>query len=343
MVRSLKIKKDKGEKVRAFLSKKGWLDRDRIIGRTTRELIIPLTDAAKRPELVKIGQLIERNLPKVKAKKVKTLKEALRGTIPLSKIDEINNAMDVVGDIAILEIPDSLTKVEKSIAWTIKRMLPHLKTIAKKSKRTAGKFRIRKIVPLVGARKSETLAKESGILLKVDLNKMYYSSRMGSERLRILCQVKNGEKILVMFAGIGPYSILFAKNKNVMVWSNEWNPDAVEFMKENVRMNKVRDKVIVVPGDAHRVIPKLNQRFDRICMILPGSNHEFIREACLSSKKGTVIHFYQFVNEKDFRKRGKELVELFKGAGKKVAVKKIVKSGYYSPYIYRVCYDLVMQ
>ncbi len=337
MIRCLKTKKENGEKLRVFLTRKRWIDDSRIIGRTTRELVFPLNDSAKISELKKYGSIVERSLPRTKAQKVRTLREALKGVIPPSKIEEMNNAMDVVGDIAVLEIPDSVINLEKSIAWTVKRMMPKIKVVAKKDKKTKGKYRIRKISPLVGEKRTKTIARESGMSLLIDLNKAYYSSRMGAERIRILKQIRKGEKILIMFAGIGPYPILFSKYKNVRCWANEWNPAAVKFMEENIRMNRVRDKVVMIPGDAHKVVPELKEKFDRICMILPSATHEFVKEVLAVSKKGTVIHFYQFVHEKEFQKRGKEIVKLF---GNKVKVRKINKSGYYAPYVYRVCYDL---
>lgn len=346
MVLCLKVRKERGEQVRKFLVKKGLLDLSRIIGRTSRELIFPLTKAADKKAVEKFGVLVERNLERAREKKVLRLSEALKGVIPKEAAEQMGRSYDVVGDIAVLEIPDGLERLEKSIAWTVKRMLPNVQVVVKKGRKRSRKYRIRQHIVLTGENRTETIAKESGALLRVDLNKAYYSSRFGSERLRILRQIKPGERILVMFAGVGPYPLVFAKHKDVLVWAIEINPAAYKFMVENVRMNKLKDRVFPIKGDVRKVVPELAKaglKFDRICMPLPEQAHEFLDLAFSVAQKGAIVHIYQFVREGEFKKRGKELVALCKKLGRKVKLKKITRSGHYAPRTYSVCYDLEVE
>ena len=342
MVLCYKVKKEIGEKVRAYLINRDWLDRTRIIGRTMRYLFFSLKKTADTADLKKKfpGSLEQRNLRTLSKKKGKSLKDVLKKILPADKLEHINRSFDVVGDILVLEIPDSLSKLEHSIAWNVKRAYSNIKVVAKKGKKIEGKYRIRKIKVLIGDKRTETIHTESGMRLKVDLNKTYFSSRMGAERLRILKQIKKGEKILTMFAGIGPYPILFAKGKNVKSVAVEINPDAVQLMKENIRMNYVGDKVVIFQGDAKKIIPRLKDKFDRITMPLPHLAHEFLPQALKVSKKGTIIHLYQFSKENEINKLKQKITKIAAKSKKKIKILRVVKSGYYSPYVNRYCMDI---
>ncbi len=341
--RCFRVKKEIGEQVKQFLLSKDWLDRGKIIGGSAlRYLLFALTENANVDELKKRfkGSLEQRNLPAIEKKGAKNLREVLAKIVPAEKLEEMNRSFDVIGDILVLEIPDSLEKLEPSIGWNLKRAYPNIKVVAKKGKKTEGEFRIRKVKILAGEQRTETLHREAGMTLKVDLNKVYFSSRMGSERLRVLQQIKNGENILVMFAGIGPYAILFAKDRKVQVTAIELNPDAVKLMNENIRVNYVGDKIQVLEGDVHKVAPKLKEKFDRIVMPLPALAHEFLADALSVSKKGTIIHLYQFSHEKKVEEIKARALKLAAKAGRNIKILRVVQTGYYSPYVNRYCLDI---
>jgi len=77
-------------------------------------------------------------------------------------------------------------------------------------------------------------------------------------------QVKKNERILVMFSGIAPYPVVFAKNTEAKkIVGVEWNPTAHKFAEKNIIINKVQDKVEVIKGDVRKIVPKL-KKFDRI-------------------------------------------------------------------------------
>ena len=121
MVTCLKINKKYGQKVKDFLREKNWLDTSTKLGKTSNYIMIPLSKNAKKKEILDNfkGEIVERSLNKSKKSYAGTLKQELKGIIPESKIDEVKKSYDLIGDIAVLEIPKSLEKLEKSIAWTL--------------------------------------------------------------------------------------------------------------------------------------------------------------------------------------------------------------------------------
>jgi len=74
------------------------------------------------------------------------------------------------------------------------------------------------------------------------------------------------------------------------------NPDAVTFLKKNIRLNRVDGKVHPILGDARQVASKkLTGVADRVIMNLPESAIEFVGAACHALKpQGGIVHFYSF-------------------------------------------------
>ena len=334
MVKVLKISKAGGEKVRKKLIEQGILDASYVLGKTGNYLLFPLK---KTRGIVKEfgGKIVDRNLRKV-SKPVTGLKEALGKILPSSLSGKFPRSFDQIGDIAVLEIPRGLGKYEKVIARTLGRINPRINVVAKRAEKYSGKYRIRPITILDGEKRSETIHREAGVIFKVDLNTVYFSPRLGKERLRIAKLVGKKEKVLVMFSGIAPYGIVIAKkNPGVEVWNIEWNPHAVELADDNIKLNKLGKRVHSLGGDVRKVIPKLKKKFDRIVMVLPFDNEEFLVDALMVSKKNTIIHMYSILEES---KLDKFRAKLEKKHSLKVF--DVVKAGAYGPKMWRYCFEM---
>ena len=334
MVKVLKISKVGGEKVRKKLIEMDALDNSYALGKTGNFLLFPLK---KTRGIVKEfgGKIVDRNLRKV-SKPVTGLKEALGKILPSSLSGIFPRSFDQVGDIAVLEIPRGLGKYEKVIARTLGRINPRINVVAKRAEKYSGKYRLRPIAVLDGENRSETIHREAGVRLKVDLNTVYFSPRLGKERLRIAKLVGKKEKVLVMFSGIAPYGIVIAKkNPSAEVWNIEWNPKAVELAEENIKLNKLGKQVHSLGGDVRKIIPKLNIRCDRIIMVLPFDNEEFLKDALMVSKKGTIIHMYSILNETEIKKFKSKLEKKHP-----LKVFDVVKAGAYGPKMWRYCFEI---
>jgi tRNA (guanine37-N1)-methyltransferase len=346
MGKCFRTKKENTQDLKKFLISKRWFDNNYLIGHSGKYVFLPLNEKVKQKELsTKFkGTIEERNLTAVKKKNIMNLKEALMKIMPPDKIEQMNRGFESVGDIAVLEVPDDLESLEKSIAWTLKRMKKNINIVAKKYEKTQGKYRIRKIKVIVGENRTETIHKESGVKIKTDLNKAYFSARMGTERLRILKMIKPKENILVVFAGVGPYPIVFAKHKPlVKITAIEWNPSAVKFFKENIILNKLEKRINLIKGDARIEIPKLKEKFDRIIMVLPSKAHEFLKETLKILKKNGTLHLYQFEHEDKANKHGDEIKQMIEKLGRKVKSIKAIRSGYFAPKINRYSYDIELK
>jgi tRNA (guanine37-N1)-methyltransferase len=226
------------------------------------------------------------------------LKTILREILSPEDVSRVYSAFDIIGDIIILKIPDSLNSKKQIIADTILMNVKSAKSIFAQTSSVQGDYRIRNLEYLAGANSTVTEYKEHGCRFKVDVMKTYFSPRLSTERLRISKMVTDNEIITNMFAGVGTYSILIAKsNKSCKVYSIDSNPVANELALINAKLNKVQERVIPICGDATEVVNKqLKGTSTRVLMPLPEKAKEFVDSAVLAlrQKKG-MIHYFAHI------------------------------------------------
>ncbi|MBI5397832.1 class I SAM-dependent methyltransferase family protein [Candidatus Woesearchaeota archaeon] len=335
----------KAQSVKEFLIKNNLLDHDSAFKKNEESISFPVlraVDVVKRKfHFVKIehGDLI------VKSQRVKkgTLKEALAKQLSSQELMRLRRAYDVVGSIAILEVPPELEQKAHLLASSILESHKNIKTVLCKAGAHAGEFRTQPMKFLAGVDTRETMHVESGTRIKLNVEKVYYSVRLGTERLRIAQEVKPGESVLVMFSGCGPYPLVLAKkSKAVRIVGIEMNPLAHKYGLENVKINKVKN-VKLLQGNVRKVVHELQEKFDRIVMPLPKSAGDFLDSALLVANKGAVIHLYDFLKEGEFEEAHRKIRQVCKEHGVACKILRTVKCGQHAPRTFRVCVDFVVE
>ena len=94
---------------------------------------------------------------------------------------------------------------------------------------------------------------------------------------------------------------MIAKQVNTpKVFSIDVNPVAIQFTQENIRLNRVYDKVIPLLGDSKEIINRrLRGVADRVLMPLPEKAFEYLTYAVSALKaSGGWIHYYDFEHAK---------------------------------------------
>ena len=267
------------------------------------------------------------------------LKQALKKKLTKAQLKKLVTSFDVVGDIAIIEIPEKLGKKEKLIADTLLKLHKNIKVICKKTGIHRGIFRRQNLKIITGEKRKTTTYKENNVIMKLHIQDVYFSPRLSHERLRIAKQVKPGESVLIMFSGVAPYCLVIAKNtKAKEVYAIEINPAAHKFAVENVKLNKINN-IRLFKGDVRMVIPAVKKKFDRILMPLPLTGENFLDIALTAAKKKAVIHFYDFLREDEFSLGKQKIIDACKAAKRKCRILKIVKAGQIKPREYRICID----
>ena len=225
------------------------------------------------------------------------LKKTLESILTSKESDDLISAFDQIGDIIIVRIPDSLLSKKELIGETLLEQVKSAKSVFYQSSSVEGKFRTRDLEVLAGDNKTETEYKEYGCRFIVDVEKVFFSPRLSSERIRIAELVNHGEIVTNMFAGIGMFSIIAAKKKKCTVYNIDINPDATRLCEKNIALNKLVGNIISIHGDATEVIRnQLENKSDRTLMLLPEKSDEFLDSAILATKSNGVIHYYSHIH-----------------------------------------------
>jgi len=303
----LKIPKSQGEKAIAAASKLKLVDKSLVIERDEKCLCIPLVRQPYSSEL----EALERLVPQTKISTYsftqkmspnQTLMEALEDQLPRHLLAALPQALDIIGDIVIIEIPPELKPHQKAIGEVILKTHRNIRTVLAKAGDIQGTFRIRDYTFIAGENKTQTTHREFGCSFHVDIAKAYFSPRLSHEHERVASLVQGGETVVDLFAGVGPFSVLIAKrNPKVKVYAVDLNPDAVELLKVNVRVNRVDNRVFSIYADAREIAKgKLKGVADNVIMNLPETAIDFVDAACNTIKpEGGVAHFYGFVRSPD--------------------------------------------
>jgi tRNA (guanine37-N1)-methyltransferase len=286
-----------GEKTRQALIREGALDVSLKVLRDGDDLILPLSGPRNDAEQFEF--------------------EAHPGRDPLPR-------HELVGGIAILQ-EDDPTGAEKILASR-----PSLHTAVFAKGEVSGEYRTRDLVILAGKPTTRTQVTEYGHRFTVDLAGAYFSARLSTERQRILDQLQDGEVILDMFAGVGPFAITLAARAALIV-AADLNPQAVELMLANLAQNRAGN-VLPLLADARRLADILPWRFDRIVMNLPLAGTEFLPDAFRLCRQGGTIHFYSLVSA------GGEHTARIQELGGTVLAEREVRS--YSPGQWHAVYDI---
>ncbi|HXW95925.1 MAG TPA: class I SAM-dependent methyltransferase family protein [Nitrososphaerales archaeon] len=207
----------------------------------------------------------------------------------------VSSGVDVVGDIAIVRLEDFSVSEKRKIAGALLEEFKNLRVVMEQKGGVEGEYRLRKLRHLAGENRSMTVHRENGCSFRVDVAKCYFSPRLSTERLRIAGAVKPKERVLNMFAGVGPFSIPIAKLRGAEVTSCELNEYAARLHLENDALNKVDKLIEVVNVDAADLPKTTKRKFDRVLMPLPSEADRFLSTAIVMAKKGGTIHYYRHV------------------------------------------------
>jgi tRNA (guanine37-N1)-methyltransferase len=346
----LEVPRQYGERAILLIKQLGLFDPKLKINQENSSLHIPLLrelSANERETLQKtiflarfcVYDFSEKTLPSRK-----TLVDILAEELPPHLIASLPHSADFVGDIAVLEISPELENYKQKIGEAVLETNKHIHTVLSKASAIEGIYRTRKLDVIAGEAKTVTVHREYGCIYHVDLSKAYFSPRLSNEHARVAGLVKEGETVIDMFAGAGPFAIQIARQrKRVHVYAVDLNPYAIELLNKNVAANRVVAKVTPILGDVQTVVHEhLTGVADRVVMNLPEKAIEFVDTACMAIKPtGGIMHYYEFTNVANpLRTTGVRLVEAVERGNRRVdriLTSRIVRAA--APFTWQVVVD----
>ena len=320
-MKCLIVNKESAEKARKYLLRYGLLKKGYKVFSKESFIYFPISGISEEVKrLAQFGTIGDAKFEKIKTNK--NYKEELEKII--SSSESASKGYDLLGDIAII---DADPKTARKMAKLLLESNKNIKTVLRKASAVKGLYRKRSYAYVMGKRNYIAHYKENGAIFEFDVRKVFFSPRLSYERQRIASMVKNGENVMVMFAGVGPFAIEIAKKApKSKVVAIELNKYGYKYMLKNIELNKVKN-VIPILGDVKKMAIKYKNFADRIVMPLPKEAHHFLDSAYIVAKKKAIVHYYSFVDkEKEFEAEQmiKEFFEKY-GAKVKIINKRVVR------------------
>ena len=297
MVRCIRVPKAEGNPVRMSLKTEGLLDLYHRIAVDGDSLLIPiLCDSyGEYPSEDRDLDEIER------------IETDYRMYLPEGIRDELPNSFDCIGDLIIVKIEDPLLPYKCQIGEALLKVNKNSRLVLMDGG-VKGELRIRELEPIAGTGTTETRHRESGVTMITDPAKVYFNPRLATERMYVASEVKDGETIIDMFAGVAPFGLVVCKHaRPKVVYSIDLNHDAYLFMQRNIELNKVTN-IIPMEGDASEAVRDLPQA-DRVIMNLPQIAYRFLDVALSKTRKGGIVHMHRIMERDTSDELTRELVE----------------------------------
>jgi tRNA (guanine37-N1)-methyltransferase len=317
----VRVPTDRGEETRQALAARDLLDRRYEITAVEGSLYVPVTDREAVPAEYEI---VDKAVP---GRETQTTPADVLGVAP---------SYERLGDIVILDEddPDRAREVADAIVSSDLRAT----TVANRASKVTGEFRVREWDVLVGE-STATVHREYGHEFALDIAEVYFSPRLATERHRVVEQVRDGERVLDMFAGVGPFAIPMAA-RGADVVACDRNPAAVEYLRENAQRNGVEARVTAVEADARNLTADYAGWADRVIMNLPHTAGAFLDTAVELAGEECVLHYYDIQHEDDPFGPGARAIRAAADPTYDVAVEteRVVRS--YAPHEDNVCLDV---
>lgn len=221
------------------------------------------------------------------------LKEKLQGVVPQECLDLISNRFHVVGDIAILCLAPETEGYQKEIAGAVLSSGKSIRTVLNKTSKLEGERRVARFEVLAGSGDTGTLHREFGFLYRLDVTRVFFSSHLGYERMRVASQVKAGEDVLVPFSGVGPFAVPLAA-RGARVLALEKSREACLYLAENARLNRVAGRIAIINADARHMAKMLRKDFHRAVVPAPYGMDTILETVLPLVKARGSLHFYTF-------------------------------------------------
>lgn len=228
------------------------------------------------------------------------LKDRLKKHIPENLWHLLPRSYDLIGEAAVIELPEELSPYSNIIGEEIMKIHPRIRGVYAVREPTKGRFRIRPLKLIAGEQVKTTVHKEYNVKIFVELDTTYFNPSLGYEHYRVSESVKDGETVLDMFSGVGGFTLHIASKRRAKIIALDLNIEAIRSLKKSLELNKLLGTVEFMVGDARFAGSLLRPIFDRVIMDYPEASPEYLDVAFnLLREEGGVIHYYRFSDSID--------------------------------------------
>ncbi len=222
--------------------------------------------------------------------------DLLLGKIPEEILTALPRSYQVVGDLALVHLPEEALPYGEIIGEALARVAKVRAVYAVSL--TEGEFRVRRVSKLWGEGGAETVHTEYGVRIYVDLSRSYFNPTLSYEHWRLSEEVRDGERVLDLFSGVGGFSLHIAFKRYATCVAVDSNPYAIAALVRSKTLNKLKGRVVPVVSrveDVEGLLPR--EYFSRVILDLPHRSLEYLELAAGFAERGGYIHLYVLGSE----------------------------------------------
>ncbi|KAJ2673101.1 tRNA(m(1)G37)methyltransferase [Coemansia sp. RSA 1285] len=179
--------------------------------------------------------------------------DVLRAVLPSE--NEAPTSYEQIGHIAHMNLRDQYLEYKEIIGQVILDKSPTVTMVVNKLDTIDNTFRNFQMEVLAGTEDFVAQVRENDCVFRFDYSKVYWNSRLHSEHERLIKMFSRGASVCDVMAGVGPFAIPAAR-RGALVWANDLNPASHEALQDNIRTNKVQDRVRAFCMDGRAFIRK---------------------------------------------------------------------------------------
>lgn len=233
------------------------------------------------------------------------LQAKLTHALSKTELEMLPASFQRLGHIVIVRLRTELGVHKHIIGEAALACVPGTKTACVNTGEVSGEYRRPHVEWVAGEDYLVVDHKEHGCVFRFDVSKLMWSMGNMNERKRMYENVAKGEIVVDFFAGLGYWSIPIAKHAQPKhVYAIDANPDAVEALRENKKLNKIPDSVLtIIQGKCEEVGPTVGRIADRIIMgYLPAPQFALAAAFHTIKPTGGVIHYEGVCEEGKYEK-----------------------------------------
>lgn len=227
-------------------------------------------------------------------RRVSSFKNLIKDLVPEDILKLIPRSYDIVGDIALINLPMEVLSYGGLVGNAILALNKNVRAVYAVGI-TVGDFRVRELIHIAGEEKTSTIHKEYGIKIYVDLKNAYFNPSLSEEHRRIANKVVNGESVLDLFTGVGPFTLHILCGRRAYVLANDLNYHATECLRKSLELNgkAVKGVVDIVNSDASELLNSIKgEFFDKAILNLPHKSTYYLGKTLNIVKRGGRAYTY---------------------------------------------------
>jgi len=239
------VAKPRTESVIDALDAEGVYDADRSVQSWDAESVaVPVTAP---PETVEVREVVQQ----VGERRLRNLADHLRQRgWSEAEIDAAPSSWAAIGSVVLVELGETPRPAE--VGEALLALHGEADTVLARNG-IGGVHREPDVTVIAGEGDTETVHTEHGTEYALDLAEVMFSPGNKAERARMGEQVRAGERVLDMFAGIGYFTLPMAR-AGAEVTAVEHNPTAFRYLVENTMRNGVDGLVHPYRADCRDVV-----------------------------------------------------------------------------------------